>query len=94
MKPTAHIINTSRGPIIDQVAMLAALRSGQIAGAALDVYDTEPLRPDDPLRFEPRALLTPHLGYVTAETYKLFYGGTVAAIEAWALGQPINQLVG
>jgi phosphoglycerate dehydrogenase-like enzyme len=94
MKPTAHIINTSRGPIIDQPAMLAALKSGQIAGVALDVYDTEPLRPDDPLRFEPRALLTPHLGYVTAETYKLFYGGTVAAIEAWALGQPINQLVG
>jgi phosphoglycerate dehydrogenase-like enzyme len=94
MKPTAYIINTSRGPIIDQSAMLAALRGGNIAGAALDVYDSEPLRPDDPLRFEPRALLTPHLGYVTTETYKLFYGGTVAAIEAWLLGQPVNQLMG
>jgi phosphoglycerate dehydrogenase-like enzyme len=92
MKSTAFLINTSRGPIVDGTALLAVLRAGRIAGAALDVYDAEPLATDHPLRLEPRALLTPHLGYVTAETYRVFYGGTVAAIEAWLLGQPIHQL--
>jgi phosphoglycerate dehydrogenase-like enzyme len=94
MKPTAAIINTSRGPIIDGAALLASLRAGTIAGAGLDVYDIEPLPADHPLRVEPRAILTPHLGYVTEETYRIFYGGTVAAIEAWLAGKPINQLVG
>jgi phosphoglycerate dehydrogenase-like enzyme len=92
MKPTAYLINTSRGPIVDEAALLAALRSRRIAGAALDVYDVEPLPPDHPLRAEPRALLTPHLGYVTQETYRAFYGGMVAAIEAWLDGQAINLI--
>ncbi len=92
MKPTAAIINTSRGPIIDGDALLAALREGRIAAAGLDVYDAEPLSADHPLRAEPRALLTPHLGYVTEETYRLFYAGTVAAIEAWLAGKPVNQI--
>ena len=92
MKPTAAIINTSRGPIIDGVALLAALRDGRIASAGLDVYDSEPLAADHPLRSEPRAILTPHLGYVTEETYRLFYGGTVSAIEGWLAGTPINQI--
>jgi phosphoglycerate dehydrogenase-like enzyme len=93
MKPTAAIINTSRGPIIDGTALLAALREGRIRAAGLDVYDSEPLAPDHPLRAEPRALLTPHLGYVTEETYRLFYGGTVAAIEGWLAGSPVNQIL-
>ena len=92
MKPTAAIINTSRGPIIDGAALLAALRNGQIAEAGIDVYDNEPLAVDHPLRSEPRAILTPHLGYVTEETYRLFYGGTVSAIEGWLAGTPINQI--
>lgn len=92
MKSTAAIINTSRGPIIDGAALLAALRGRKIAGAALDVYDEEPLSWEHALRQEPCALLTPHLGYVTEETYKLFYGGTVAAIEGWLAGKPVNQI--
>ncbi len=92
MKPTAAIINTSRGPIIDGEALLAALRQNRIAAAALDVYEEEPLPWEHPLRKEPRTLLTPHLGYVTEETYRMFYGGTVAAIEAWLAGKPIHQI--
>jgi phosphoglycerate dehydrogenase-like enzyme len=92
MKPTSYLINTSRGPIVDEAALLAALRSGGIAGAALDVYDVEPLPANHPLRTEPRALLTPHLGYVTEETYRAFYAGMVAAIEAWLDGKPIHLI--
>jgi phosphoglycerate dehydrogenase-like enzyme len=92
MKPTALLINTSRGPIVDSGAILEALRTGAIAGYGADVYDTEPLPSDHPLRQEPRALLTPHIGYVTEETYRQFYGGMVAAIAAWVAGKPINVL--
>lgn len=92
MKPTAFIINTSRGPIIDEAAMLAALREGRIGGVGLDTYDIEPLPVDHPLRREPRALLTPHLGYVTQDTYRSFYSGTVAAVEAFLAGKPINVI--
>ena len=77
MKPTAMLINTSRGPIVDEAAMLAALREKRIAGYGADTYDVEPLPADHPLRSEPRALLTPHLGYVTEETYRDFYSGMV-----------------
>jgi phosphoglycerate dehydrogenase-like enzyme len=92
MRPTSYLINTSRGPIVDEAALLAALRSERIVGAALDVYDVEPLPADHPFRAEPKALLTPHLGYVTEETYRAFYGGMVAAIEAWLDGHPINLI--
>ncbi len=92
MKPTASIVNTSRGPIIDAAALLAALKEGRIAGAGLDVYDVEPLPAADALRTEPRALLTPHLGYVTAETYKLFFGGTVECIEGFLAGKPVRVI--
>ncbi len=92
MKPTALLINTSRGPIVDETALLAALKEKRIAGFGGDTFDVEPLPSDHPLRAEPRALLTPHLGYVTEETYRDFYGGMVAAIEAWLAGKPINVL--
>ena len=92
MKPTAILVNTSRGPIVDEPAMLAALREKRIAGYGADNYDTEPAPPDHPLRSEPRALLTPHLGYVTEDTYRGFYGSTVAAIEAWLAGKPVGVI--
>ena len=92
MKPTALLINTSRGPIVDEKAMLAALKEKRIGGYGADTFDVEPLPADHPLRSEPRALLTPHLGYVTEETYRDFYSGMVAAIEAWLAGKPIGVL--
>jgi phosphoglycerate dehydrogenase-like enzyme len=92
MKPTALLINTSRGPIIDETALLAALKEKRIGGFSADTYNVEPLPNDHPLRAEPRALLTPHLGYVTEETYRDFYSGMVQAIEAWLAGKPINVL--
>jgi phosphoglycerate dehydrogenase-like enzyme len=92
MKPTALLVNTSRGPIVEEAALLAALREKKIAGYAADTFEAEPLPADHPLRKEPRALLTPHLGYVTAETYRGFYGGMVSTIEAWFAGAPIGVL--
>jgi phosphoglycerate dehydrogenase-like enzyme len=92
MKPTALLINTSRGPIVDETALLAALRQKNIAGFGADTFDVEPLPSDHPLRSEPRALLTPHLGYVTEETYRDFYSGMVQVIEGWLAGKPINVL--
>jgi phosphoglycerate dehydrogenase-like enzyme len=92
MKPTAFLVNTSRGPIVDTDALLAALHSGAIAGAALDVYDEEPLPPGHPLRSAPRTVLTPHLGYVTDDGYRKFYGDAVADIAAFAAGRPVRVL--
>ena len=92
MRPTASIINTSRGPIIDAGALAAALKEKRIAGAALDVYDSEPLAADHPLRSEPRAILTPHIGYVTEETYRIFYGNMVESIEGWLAGKPVRVI--
>jgi phosphoglycerate dehydrogenase-like enzyme len=92
MKPDAILINTSRGPIVDTAALIAALGRGHLAGAGIDVYDEEPLAADHPLRRAPRTLLTPHIGYVTEETYRVFYGGTVTAIEAWLAGRPVMVL--
>jgi phosphoglycerate dehydrogenase-like enzyme len=83
MKPSAFLVNTSRGPLIDEAALLTILKTRRIAGAALDVYDTEPLRPDHELRRLDNVLCTPHIGYVTEDTYRLFYGDTVKAIESW-----------
>ena len=92
MKPTAYIVNTSRGPIVDEDALLAALRSGAIAGAGLDVYDEEPLPGGHPLRLAPRTVLTPHLGYVTDDGYRAFYGDAVEDIAAFAAGRPTRVL--
>jgi phosphoglycerate dehydrogenase-like enzyme len=83
MKRTSCLVNTSRGPVVDTAALIAALQSGQIAGAAIDVYDTEPLEPAHPLRTLENVLATPHIGYVTRELYETFYGDTVRNIVAW-----------
>jgi len=85
MKPTAWLVNTSRGPIIDEAALVEALRSRAIAGAALDVFDEEPLPLDHPFRSLDNVLATPHIGYVSEELYRTFYGDVVTRIEAWMM---------
>jgi phosphoglycerate dehydrogenase-like enzyme len=90
MKPTAYFVNTSRGPLVDEEALLTALKSRSIAGAALDVYDIEPLPPSHQFRSLDRLLVTPHIGFVTNETYRIFYGDTVENIAAWLGGEPIR----
>jgi len=92
MKPSAFLVNTSRGPIVDERALLAALESRRIAGAAIDVYDREPLPAEHPLRRLPNTVLTPHLGYVTTENYRLAYGQAVEAIRAYLAGTPIRVI--
>ena len=90
MKPEAYLINTSRGPIVVEADLIAALRSGRIAGAGLDVFDVEPLPADHPLRTMDNVTLTPHLGYVTSETLRAFYTDTLEAVVAYVDGAPIR----
>lgn len=92
MKPTAFLINTARGPIVDEAALLQALHAGTIAGAGLDVYDQEPLPRDHPLRSAPRTILTPHVGYVNDGSYDSFYVQAVENICAFLDGKPIREL--
>ncbi|HEX2036669.1 MAG TPA: D-2-hydroxyacid dehydrogenase family protein [Chloroflexota bacterium] len=92
MKPTAYLVNTSRGPIVDEAALIDALRRSAIAGAALDVFDVEPLPADHPLRGLPNTVVTPHLGYVTAETYRVFFGDAVEDIRRFLAGTPVRVL--
>lgn len=92
MRPTAYLVNTSRGPLVDSSALVAALRKGTIAGAGLDTYDTEPLPLGDSVRLAPNTVLTPHLGYVTDDTYRVFYGEAVEDIAAFVQGDPIRVL--
>ncbi len=90
MKPTAFLVNTSRGPLVDESALIHALQNRTIAGAALDVYDVEPLPESHPFRSLDRLLVTPHVGFVTIETYKIFYQDTVENIAAWLSGRPVR----
>jgi len=83
MKPTARLVNTSRGPIVIEADLIAVLQSGKIAGAALDVFDQEPLPPDHPFRGLPNLLATPHIGYVSRDLYQRFYQDTVDNIRQW-----------
>lgn len=92
MKPGALLINTSRGPLVDEPAMRDALARGHLGGVGLDVYDREPLPPTHPLRRAPRTLLTPHVGYVTESGYRTFFSGVVADILAFLDGEPIRVL--
>ena len=92
MKPTAYLINTSRGPIVDEAALIAALHNGTIAGAGLDVYDEEPLPLEHPLRRAANTVITPHIGYVTQETYTIFFAETVENIQAFLKGAPVRVL--
>ena len=94
MKPSAVLVNTSRGPIVDQDALVAALTAGGIAGAGLDVYDVEPLPPGNPLRGAPNTVLLPHLGYVTEGGYRSMYDQVVEDITAWRAGTPVRVLAG
>jgi phosphoglycerate dehydrogenase-like enzyme len=92
MRPSAYLVNTSRGPIVDEAALVQALRAGAIAGAGLDVYDEEPLPLDHPLRRLPNTVITPHLGYVTEETYRIFYPQALEDVRAHLAGTPIRVL--
>jgi D-3-phosphoglycerate dehydrogenase len=90
MKKTAYLINTSRGPIVNEDDLIIALSTNEIAGAGLDVYEKEPLPENNKLRFLPNALLTPHIGYVTAENYNIFYNQMIESLEACVNGKPIR----
>ena len=92
MKKTAFLINTSRGPIINEDDLIIALSTNEIAGAGIDVYENEPLAENNKLRFLPNALLTPHIGYVTAENYIIIYNQMIAALEGCVNGKPIRVI--
>ena len=90
MKKTSYLINTSRGPIVNEDHLIIALSTNEIAGAGLDVFEKEPLSENNKLRFLPNALLTPHIGYVTAENYQIFYSQMIESLEACVNGKPIR----
>jgi phosphoglycerate dehydrogenase-like enzyme len=90
--PSGMLVNTARGPLVDQPALVRALEKGWIRGAALDVYGQEPLPAGHPLLAAPNTLLTPHLGYVTHESYAQFYGGALEDVKSWLAGVPVRQL--
>ena len=92
MKPSAYIVNTARGPIIDEAALLKVLQQGKIAGAGIDVYSVEPLSVDSPFRKLDNVVLTPHLGYVTGDSFRNHYSQMVDGIDAWFKGEPKQRL--
>jgi len=90
--PEGILVNTARGPLVDQDALVRALAEGWIRGAALDVFDQEPLPAAHPLLSAPNTVLSPHLGYVTAESYRQFYGGAFEDVRAWLAGSPVRVI--
>lgn len=92
--PAGYLVNISRGPIVDEAALVAALAQGRIAGAGLDVFDTEPLPPGHPLRTSPNTVLTPHLGYVSTDAYAVFHADAVQDVLAYLDGSPVRVLDG
>jgi phosphoglycerate dehydrogenase-like enzyme len=94
MKKTSFLVNTSRGPLVDEQALIQALAENRIAGAALDVFDQEPLPPDAPLLRVPNVLLSPHTGYVSQENYRTFYSDAIDDIVQWLAGAPVRVLQG
>lgn len=94
MKKTAYLVNTSRGPIVDEKALIAALQNKAIGGAGLDVFDVEPLPPDSPFRKLDNVVITPHLGYVSEQNYKKYYPDVVEDIRAWLDGKPVRVVTG
>jgi len=92
MKPGAFLVNTARGPIVDEGALLQTLQQNKIAGAAVDVFSVEPLPVDHPFRKLDNMVVTPHLGYVTEETFRAHYGQMVEGIDAWFNGEPVRRL--
>ena len=92
MKPTAWLVNTSRGPVVDEAVLVEALRDRWFAGAALDVFDTEPLPADHTLRTLPGTILTPHTGYVTLDTFRAWYADVVEDVAGWLAGTPLRVL--
>lgn len=90
MKPTAYLVNTARGPIVDEEALIEVLQQKKIAGAALDVFGIEPLPEDHPFRSLPNLLATPHVGYVTQNNYQMFFSQMIEDIQAWHAGKPIR----
>jgi phosphoglycerate dehydrogenase-like enzyme len=92
MKPTALLVNTARGPIVDEAALIKALQKQQIAGAALDVFEQEPLPAMHPFRTLDNVLATPHVGYVSRQNYEQFFSQMIEDIQAWAAGEPVRLL--
>ncbi|MGZ3311549.1 MAG: NAD(P)-dependent oxidoreductase, partial [Xanthobacteraceae bacterium] len=93
MKPTSYLVNTARGPIVDEAALLETLKARKIAGAAIDVFSVEPLPVDQPFRKLDNLVLTPHLGYVTEESFRTHYSQMVDCIDAWTKGgEPPRRL--
>ena len=91
MKPTAYLINTSRGPIVDEAALIETLKARKIAGAAVDVFDLEPLSAEHPFRHLPNVLATPHLGYGSKSLYATFYRDSVENIKSWIYRQSLGS---
>ena len=92
MRPTAYLVNTSRGPIVDEDALIRAVDEDRIAGAGIDVYSVEPLPADHPYRSLKNTLLTPHIGYVSSDGYDFMYGDAVEDIKAFLAGAPVRQV--